>query len=118
MQPTKKRLMVVDDLEAHRMSLARVLRTRHSVATAPHAHGALRLLGWERFDAIVSDHEMPPGPDGLWLLNEVARIAPKTRRFLMSANEPPGLSAFLHLGVVEAFFPKPIHVADLIAQLD
>ncbi len=109
--------MVVDDLEAHRISLARVLRTRHSVATAPHALGALRLLRSEAFDAIVSDHEMPPGPDGLWLLNEVAHIAPQTRRFLISAAEPLDLSAFVRLGIVEAFFKKPIHAAELLAQL-
>ncbi len=110
--------MVVDDLEAHRTSLARALRVRHSVATAPHAHGALRLLSWEHFDVIVTDHSMPPGPDGLWLLNEVAHIAPQTRRILMSAAEPPDLSAFVRLGVVEAFVLKPIDVRALFARFD
>jgi len=67
---SKIQVLVVDDEEYVRESLAEVLRAEGlRVTTASGAHEALEVLAKKRFDVIVTDLRMPSG-DGLELLEE------------------------------------------------
>jgi DNA-binding NtrC family response regulator len=106
--PPRPRLLVVDDLEPIRTALARGLRHSFSAATAPGAHAALKLMSQERFDAVLTDFEMPPGPDGVWLLTETMRLHPAVRRFLGTGSQPEQFEPYVRSGVIEVCFHKPI----------
>jgi len=66
------RVLLVDDEPALREVAAEFLRSEDDlmVTTARSAHEALRLLGEQTFDVLVSDHQMP-GADGIELLKRV-----------------------------------------------
>ena len=116
--PAKPRLLVVDDREPVRSALARSLRVRHSVAIAAGAEAALKLLMDEPFDAVLSDFDMPPGPDGLALLREVERRFPSTLRFLMTGDRAGWFAPDVASGLLHGLFPKPVSPAEFARALD
>ncbi len=65
-------ILVVDDLEAMRMSVCSILRHLGftSVAEAQDGHQALALLRSQEFDFLITDLDMP-GMDGIDLLRAV-----------------------------------------------
>jgi len=65
------RVLVVDDDDGVRRTMARVLRVAgYDVEAAENGAVALSLLGGSRFDVVVSDISMP-GMDGIRLLREI-----------------------------------------------
>lgn len=65
------RVLLVDDDDAVRLALSRVLRRlKMSVTTASSGNAALELIGAERFDVVLSD-VMMPGMSGIELLREI-----------------------------------------------
>lgn len=81
------RVLVVDDHPGMRKALCSLL-LRHSCAVEAAANGqeALECLARERFDAVVSDIEMPV-MDGLTLQRHVAARYPALRhRFLLCSG--------------------------------
>jgi len=70
------RLLVVEDHEATRTVLSRLLtRTGHQVTTAGTIHEAHLAFSAERFDAVISDLGLPDG-SGLDLMREIQRQRP------------------------------------------
>ena len=70
------RLLVVEDHEATRTVLSRLLtRSGHQVTMAGTIHEALLAFSAERFDAIISDLGLPDG-SGLDLMREIQRQRP------------------------------------------
>ena len=75
---TSQRVLVVDDEEAIRRGLARILtRAGHDCATAASADEAVGLLGREQFALVLTDVTMP-GRSGLWLATYIAGAHPDT----------------------------------------
>src|SRR4051812_2057365 len=81
------RILVVDDQEMMRDSLAGILaRDHHDVVAAPHGPAALsRLSAGGRFDLLITDLRMPR-MDGMQLLQEVKRILPDLPVVMMTAH--------------------------------
>ncbi len=72
------RILVVDDLEAHRAVRERRLRRQgHDVTCAAGGHAALAMLAHERFDLVLLD-VMMPDLDGLTVLERL-KSGPSTR---------------------------------------
>ena len=70
------RLLIVEDHEATRTVLARLLtRSGHQVTTASTMHEALLAFAAERFDGVISDLGLPDG-SGLDLMREIQRMRP------------------------------------------
>ena len=70
------RLLVVEDHEATRIVLARLLtRSGHQVTTAGSIQDALLAFAADRFDAVISDLGLPDG-SGLDLMREIQRMRP------------------------------------------
>ena len=99
------RLLIVDDDDAFRETLAETLQSLgHDVTEAPGGDAALAALGRSRFDAVFLDHRMP-GMDGLQTLAAmratVSRLPPVIvlTAYASGANtiEAMRLGAFDHL---------------------
>ena len=64
-----------------------------------------------------SDWDMP-GKDGIWLLSEVKRLSPRTRRVLFSGSQPTELGDHLASGLVECFISKPSSRDEIVSSLE
>ncbi len=79
-------ILVVDDEETMRRSLADILRLEgYRVQTAAGGETAIELIHKDVFDLILLDLKMP-GVDGLDVLHEANRIAPDTIIILLTAH--------------------------------
>lgn len=108
------RLLLVDDNESARLTLAIALR-RHGfdVATAADGFTAMEMLRRERFQWVIADVRMP-GMTGGELARQINRLCADTRTVLISACEmdkPVGKWG------AEAFLEKPIDVSALLKVL-
>jgi DNA-binding NtrC family response regulator len=104
-------VLFVDDEEAVLRSIVRVLsRTPLEVLTAVGAEEALRVLGEQRVDVIVSDIDMP-GVNGLELLRRVRSERPEILRMMLTgaATVERALEA-INGGEVVRFFTNPFDV--------
>ncbi|MGE3610490.1 MAG: response regulator [Bacteriovoracaceae bacterium] len=83
----QKRILIVDDEEAIRDSLAWILlRKGYLVETVSGGKSALKLMMVNSFDALISDVQMPEG-NGLELLREVQERELKVPVFLMTGSQ-------------------------------
>lgn len=77
-QPSKNRLLVVDDDDSVAITVSEVLRREGFIVdTAMSGQEALLLLGKEQYDLVLTDLHME-GMDGISLLSEIRYIAPLT----------------------------------------
>ena len=109
------RILVVDD-EVHVLrSLARALRFKGAeVLTAADAREALDLLAEHEVQAVVTDHFLPPGPTGIWLLENVMHRHPSVRRVLFSGKPVPHAKELVKMGVVHGFLRKPVTASEVL----
>jgi DNA-binding NtrC family response regulator len=80
----RPRVLVVDDKEAIRNLLARILGETCAVETAPDGARAIALVAGDPYDAIVTDLRMP-GADGFEVLRAAKARAPETEVVMMTA---------------------------------
>ena len=113
-------ILVVDDQEPVRDLITDILvADGHDVRTAENGVEALRLLGEQEYDVILSDMMMPE-MDGQQLYGEIARRWPHivTRMVFVTAQaEEPSIADFLGRSgtrVVE----KPFSMAELRTALE
>lgn len=81
----KKKILVVDDNELFRDSIADTLdRLGYNVVQAPDGAHALEILGKNRFDLVISDMKMP-GMTGIELLEKIKRVDPDIPFLIITA---------------------------------
>jgi CheY-like chemotaxis protein len=108
------RLLLVDDDESARLTLAIALRRRgFDVATAADGFAAMEMLRRERFPWVIADVRMP-GMSGVELASQINLLCADTRTVLISAYKMD--KPLCEFGV-EAFLEKPIDVAALLKAL-
>lgn len=84
--PSRYRLLVVDDEETMRRSLADILRLEgYQVQTAADGEAAMALIEQEAFDLVLLDLKMPR-VDGLEVLRFASHAAPDTQIVLLTAH--------------------------------
>jgi two-component system NtrC family sensor kinase len=113
------RILIIDDEPLVALMIRRTLEDAHAVTVASSARGALALFQQgERFDAIVSDLNMPDG-GGIWLRGELERLDPALSRrmlFLTGGSMSAGSDAFLRQPGVR-WMQKPFRSAELMGRL-
>src|ERR1035438_6534768 len=74
---TKSRILLVDDNDILRKSLCLVLEHNgFEVVTAANVNDALKLIGAETFDVLLSDLQMPNAGDGLTVVSAMHHSNP------------------------------------------
>jgi CheY-like chemotaxis protein len=114
LRPRTARILVVEDEALIRALIAEELRLEgFSVIEAGRADDALTYIkAGEQVDLVFSDIRMPGSLDGLQLAEILHEDYPDIPVILTSGNPPPG-----HVGIVEAFVPKPYDVRETIALM-
>ncbi len=82
----KAKILVVDDEEAARVSLAEILRLEgYDVVSAENGLDAIQFLKAEAIDLMLLDIRMP-GIDGIEVLQEANKVSPDTEVILLTAH--------------------------------
>jgi two-component system NtrC family sensor kinase len=85
-QRAAARILVVDDEEAIRIAVVRVLAQKgYAITAAQNAEEALRHVEENEFDLVILDIGMP-NVDGLTLLTQIKGLAPRTEAVMLSAR--------------------------------
>src|SRR5439155_13654379 len=92
-QSLTPKILLVDDVDEVRTSIACMLARKYDVASAKSADEAIAMFDREGpFPVVLSDFSMP-GMDGLELLREVHRHAPETAGILLTGVSETDLAA-------------------------
>ena len=112
------RLLLVDDEEDFRATLANRLRKREfEVTQAESGSRALEALKTRAIDVAVVDVKMP-GMDGLETLREIKRVAPHIEVIMLTghASVESGVEG-MRLGAFD-YIMKPCDINDLILKVE
>jgi CheY-like chemotaxis protein len=114
LQHRTARILVVEDEVLIRAFIAEELRLAgFSVTEAGRAEEALTYINaGEQVDLVFSDIRMPGSLNGLQLAEILRDKYPDIPIVLTSGNALPG-----HVGIVQAFVPKPYDVTQTIALM-
>ncbi len=111
------RILIVDD-EVHVVGALRRLfrREGYCIEVALNGTEAIEKLATFEADVVISDFRMP-GMDGLELLGQVLRIAPRTVRVLISGHADLSVDSGPGAGIISHFSSKPWDDARLVADV-
>ena len=114
LRPRAARILVVEDEALIRVLIAEELRLEgFGVIEADRADDALTYIkAGEQVDLVFSDIRTPGSLNGLQLAETLREKYPDIPIILTSGNPPRG-----HVGIVEAFVPKPYDVRETIALM-
>jgi DNA-binding NtrC family response regulator len=101
------RILLVDDDDLALSAYRRILVREFEVTCSESAEEALEALDSSPVDAVFSDYIMP-GPNGIWLLEQLRSRHPTLVRVLISGGNVPDLQKHLDSGLVQFFFAKPL----------
>jgi len=114
----KRRILFVDDdvqVLKELQALVKPMEKEWALTFAGSGPKALECLEAHAFDAMVTELRMAE-MDGLKLLEEVARLHPKTLRIAFSSPTERELLV-RSVGLVHQALPKPFHLDDLLAMV-
>ena len=101
------RVLLVDDDDLSLSFYRQILARDYEVECAESAPEAMKILEASSIDAVFSDYMMP-GPNGLWLMEQLRSRYPTIARILISGGTVPDLQTHLGTGLVQYFFAKPL----------
>jgi len=111
------KILVVDDEEANRVTLERILRREGwSVLQAPDGRTGLELLREQGADVVVTDFKMP-GMTGLELLRAVKAVAPDVEVLVMTAYGTVEVAVEAMKEGAYDFVTKPLRRIELVGSI-
>jgi DNA-binding NtrC family response regulator len=110
-------VLLVDDEELVLSSVSRLLRREFDVVTAMSVEDAIARTSVMKFDAVVTDHWLGAGGNGLDLLGHVREHCPQTLRVLVTGTSDEKFAEDRESGLIQVFLEKPFVAQDLIAVL-
>jgi len=114
----RSRLLLVDDNEALRYSLRLILeRNGFDVSVAANVNEALRLIGSQTFDALLSDLHMPDPGDGLTVVSAMRHANPKAVTLIFSGYPAMKEAAAAIMGQTDGILVKPLAVESLVGTI-
>jgi len=109
------RVLVVDDIEAIRMSLCAILEHEgFEVTCAADVSEALKFISSQKYDVLLSDLHMPGAGDGLTVVSAMRHANPDAVTLLLSAFPEMSAAANAILMQTDEILLKPMNVSDLI----
>jgi DNA-binding NtrC family response regulator len=113
MEPSRRKLLVVDDDRLVRLNLALTLgREGYSVDVASGVGEAVALIDRERYVVVVTDIGLEDGT-GFEVLRTAKQAAPSTKVILLTGSQEVIESADLVVDGAEALLLKPFALAEL-----
>jgi len=113
-----KKILVVDDDFNIRYLMSKILKDRgYSVYTAEDGISALRILGIERFNVLITDLKMP-NMDGIELFNRVKELYPQMHVIFLTGSEYINLISRGLKNDTFYYFEKPVDVKRLKCTLE
>jgi DNA-binding NarL/FixJ family response regulator len=113
---TKPRLLLVDDTELILSALSIILRLNgFEVTVAANVNDALKLIGEESFDVLLSDLHMPQPGDGLTVVSAMRHANPKAVTLIYSAHPAMKEATAAILLQADDILVKPM-AADLLVK--
>lgn len=110
------RILIADDAEGIRSSIAELLRDRHEVVMAADGQEAIKILEASSIDLVITDNNMP-NVTGIELIRQAKTISPDTSLILMTAAASSDESVeALQLGA-DDFFGKPFQFAEVLHRV-
>ena len=114
----EKKILVVDDDFNIRYLMSKILKDRgYSVYTAEDGISALRILGIERFNVLITDLKMP-NMDGIELFNRVKELYPQMHVIFLTGSEYINLISRGLKNDTFYYFEKPVDVKRLKCTLE
>ena len=115
MTPTRPTVLLADDEEGVRFTLAEVLSEADvDVIEAADGRAALEVIEQREVDLVISDVKMP-GLDGMELLRRIRELRPELKVVLITAHGSESLAVeAMKLGAYD-YFAKPFEVDEVLA---
>jgi DNA-binding response OmpR family regulator len=112
---TAAKILLVDDDEMVRLTLGKVLQLQNfDVTTAGGVTEALRLIGTQDFDILLSDLHMPGAGDGLTVVSAMRHANPRAVTLLLSAFPEMTAAAEAIVQQADEVLVKPIDISSLV----
>jgi CheY-like chemotaxis protein len=112
------KILLVDDDNVFRETLGGILKLRgFQVVEAANVRSALKLIGAEPFDALLSDLHMPAPGDGLTVVSAMRHSHPKAVTILMSAFPEMTEATKAILNQADEVLVKPLKIDSLIGTI-
>lgn len=112
------RLLLVDDNEMVRLTLGKILETGgFSVSSAANVNDAIKLIGSQPFDALLSDLHMPGAGDGLTVVSAMRHFNPKAVTIIFSGYPEMKEAAAAILLQADEILVKPMSPPLLIQTI-
>jgi DNA-binding NtrC family response regulator len=116
--PTRPKILLVDDNDSVLSSLSMVLKhSGFDVVSASNVNDALRLIGAESFDVLLSDLHMPNAGDGLTVVSAMRHSHPKAVTLLFSGYPAMKEAAAAILLQADEILVKPLEVEALVKTI-
>src|SRR6204780_1426698 len=114
----RPRVLIVDDDETIRTSLSLILEYGDfEVVTAASVNDALKLIGSQVFDVLLSDLHMPGAGDGLTVVSAMRHANPQAVTILLSAFPEMDAAAHAILMQADEILVKPMQVTALVEAI-
>ena len=114
-QTLPPKILLVDDDDIFRGTLSEIFKLRgFRVTEAANVRGALKLIGAEPFDALVSDLHMPAAGDGLTVVSAMRHSQPQAITILMSAFPEMAEATRAILRQTDEVLVKPMQIDALV----
>jgi DNA-binding NtrC family response regulator len=113
------KILLVDDDEVIRVSLAKILEQHgFGVTTAANVPQALKQISSRPYDVLLSDLHMPGAGDGLTVVSAMRHANPKAVTMLLSAFPEMDAAARAILMQTDQIFVKPMEVMALVEAIE
>jgi DNA-binding response OmpR family regulator len=114
----KTKLLLVDDYDSLRETITLILEHGgFEVHAAANVNEALRMIGSQTFDVLVSDLHMPSAGDGLTVVSAMRHSNPKAVTMIFSAHPEMERAAAAILAQADDILVKPAAIGNLVASI-
>ncbi len=114
------RVLLIDDEEAFRVTLAKVLqREKHHVTTAANGVEAMKHITTDKFDLVITDLVMPE-KEGLETILEIRKLLPELKIIAMSGGGRGSANDYLKIASkmgADKTLAKPFTKAEIILAI-
>jgi two-component system response regulator (stage 0 sporulation protein F) len=117
-QPSRRRILFVDDEESIRLTLPRILaKNGFEVTSLARLADALAEIRAQRYDVLLSDLNLPDIDGGFALIEEMRKNQPHCVNFILTGYPAEESLERAKVHEVAHYFTKPVEIEDLVQTI-